>query len=98
MQEELINLKTNNALIIATLKSLCDILREHNKRFTITSAESNIEVGAALHAPKEAAIHTFIVNAIENVLVMLDKPTSIPEACHTLRSALESSVLLAFMI
>ena len=93
-QDDIEILKANNEIIISSLKTLCEILREHNKRFTITSSNSNIELGTTLHQPKELEIHTSIINEINKVIETLETPPAISEVYCNIRSALDSSVMI----
>eukprot|EP00826_Nyctotherus_ovalis_P040401 TRINITY_DN3985_c0_g1_i7.p2 TRINITY_DN3985_c0_g1~~TRINITY_DN3985_c0_g1_i7.p2 ORF type:complete len:114 (+),score=31.16 TRINITY_DN3985_c0_g1_i7:25-342(+) len=74
--------------IVVSLKTLCDMLREHNKVFSRASLESNIAAGVAIHAPEEPKVHTHLVDAIGSVL------KGIPKTNERLYEALKSSVRL----
>lgn len=88
------DIEKNNIAIIGSLKSLCEILAEHNKRFTRNSSELNLAVGAAAQSTEELEIHTSILNAV-NILLSSSRP-SLASTRAILTQSLEASVILSF--
>lgn len=91
-QRDIDIIKENNISIISSLKSLCEILREHNKRFTRSSSELNLAVGTAVHPMEEKEVHTPMINAVGTLLNSLETLPSFGEARTALAQALEKSV------
>ena len=85
-------MKDNNNSIMLSLSSLCEILKDHNKRFTQSSCELNLSVGTTIKSPHEPEVHTHMINPIMKLLNSLNTPSSISEIHISLFSALETSV------
>jgi len=92
------DIKDNNIVLIASLKSLCEILKEHNKRFTRNSSELNLAVGTAVHSIEQIEVHTPIINAVNNLLNSLETLPSFSGIRFSLMQALETSVIQSIII
>lgn len=86
------SVKENNVDIIDSLKSICEVLKEHNKRFTRSSSELNLAVGTAVQPMEEMKVHTPMINTVSNLLNSLDNLPSFTSIRLSLSQALEASV------
>ena len=84
--------KVNNNTIIAALKTLCEILKEHNKTFTRSSSDTNLSVGTVSHPNEEIEVHTCLINSVASVLKNIDR-FPIGETKNMLLSSLDISVI-----
>ncbi len=73
--------------MVASLKSLCDMLREHSRSFPRQSSDS-----MPTTATEEPEVHMPLVNAITTLLSAIDK-VSLAAARQKLLNSLEVSVL-----
>ena len=98
--DETEQLKENNDNLISALRTLCEILKEHNKNFTnsaITTERTmntNLSGGTLSQASSidEMEVHSPLIICVSNLLKNVDK-LKISETRQTLQVALESSVL-----
>ena len=93
IETELPKLKENNNIIIGSLKSLCEILIEHNRKFLQSSSEPTLNT--IIQSQEEINVHSII-----NVVTELFK-SSLPPICKvytSIVSALDSSVIFRILI
>jgi len=83
------SLKTNNNSIIAGLKTICEILAEHNKSFSKSGGDN--ASGGTAHSCLDTEIHTPLVDCVGMILKSFDK-LSLTEVRQELRNSLEVSV------